>query len=61
MRKPTAKELRIMRSCLEGLKADIDDIEAKENVPYETLQTFGVNLEVLTRIRKRLLDEDPKP
>lgn len=63
MRKPTSKELFLMRSTLEGLQ---QDLEALESLPYDVsyadvLGTMYVNLTLLSKLHKALRDETVSP
>jgi hypothetical protein len=53
MRKPTAKEKMILRSCLEGLTKDVEAVVEREP-NRDVLGTFRVNVTVMTNILKKL-------
>lgn len=53
MRKPTAKEAAILKSCLEGLKEDIECVTRNEP-SRDVFGTARVNLKVMLGITSRL-------
>lgn len=63
MRYPTPKELHVMRTCLEGLREDLDALERKDDQTsiYSVLGTMGVNLDVLhANLHRMCEDEAPE-
>jgi hypothetical protein len=56
MRLPTAKEKFVMGNCLDGLRQDIEAIKEATRPDHDVLGTMRVNLEVLTRILKKMED-----
>ena len=64
MRRPTKKELWQIAQNLKGLKGDLEalgktDAELQEDGVslFDVIGTFGVNVEVLSRIHQRLKEE----